>query len=395
MRFVADGFEQVRRWLDSVAAFYEANPTLVGLAVLGVMLLVGAWLLVRWIRRPMGARFLRVLAQREEVAVLMHPNPDPDAMACAAGVALLAEQVGTRARLQYAGQIRHQENRAFRTVLDLEMERIDHVDQLASPDVVLVDHNRPRGFEGADELTPYAVIDHHPGGATGEAFTDCRIEYGACATILAEYCRDLGGRPRGASDASNANFVVPSAVSTGLLYGILSDTKHMTKGCTEAEFESSSYLYTGVDEDDLDRIANPQVGVDVLEAKAQSIWQRDVRGSFAVSDVGTLSNADAIPQAAEELMSLEGITAVVVYGKCNGTLHVSGRSRDDRVHMGETLEVALGNLPGGTAGGHARMGGGQVPLDDVPDAGIDDGDMRLRIHATMSDRLFRAMNGEV
>ena len=395
MTFVADRVQQVGEWLVSAESFFRSNPWTVGL-VLGVTaLLVALWLVVRWIRRPVGARFLRVLAQRDEIAVLMHPNPDPDAMACAAGVALLAEQVGTKATLQYTGQIRHQENRAFRTVLDLDMERIESAGELASPHVVLVDHNRPRGFAGADTVSPYAVIDHHPGGGTGEAFTDTRIEYGACATIVSEYCRDLGGTPMSTGSVGRGDFVLSPVVATGLLYGILADTKHMTNGCTEAEFEQSAYLYKGVDEDSLDRIANPQVGVEVLEAKARAVWQRDVRGSFAVSDIGSISNADAIPQAADELMKLEGVTAVIVYGKCKGEITFSGRSRDDRVHMGETLEAALCELPGGSAGGHARMGGGQVPIEEQPETTVGEGETRLRIHATMGERLFRAMNGDV
>ena len=93
-------------------------------------------------------------------------------------------------------------------------------------------------------------------------------------------------------------------------------------------------LAPGVDEDALDRIANPQVSGETLDVKARAIAGRQVEGSFAVSDVGTLSNADAIPQAADELITLEGITAVVVVGERDGTVHLSGRSRDDRVHMG-------------------------------------------------------------
>ena len=395
MTFVADRVQQAGEWLVSAESFFRSNPWTVGFILGAIALLIALWLVVRWIRRPVGARFLRVLSQRDEIAVLMHPNPDPDAMASAAGVALLAEQVGTEATLQYTGQIRHQENRAFRTVLDLDMERIESADELASPHVVLVDHNRPRGFEGADTIAPYAVIDHHPGGGTGEAFTDTRIEYGACATIVSEYCRDLGGTPMSTGSVGRGDFVLSPVVATGLLYGILADTKHMTNGCTEAEFEQSAYLYKGVDEDSLDRIANPQVGVEVLEAKARAVWQRDVRGSFAVSDIGTISNADAIPQAADELMKLEGVTAVIVYGKCKGTITFSGRSRDDRVHMGETLEAAICELPGGSAGGHARMGGGQVPVEGERETTVGEGETRLRVHATMGERLFRAMNGDV
>ena len=378
----------------AVENFGLTNPEVAGAAALGTVALIASlWLVVRWIRRPMGARLKRALSKRDRVAVLMHPNPDPDAMACAIGVAHLASDVGTEATLQYAGQIRHQENRAFRTVLDLELDRIEHMGQLAAEDVILVDHNTPRGFEGAERVEPYAVVDHHPGNGTGEVFTDQRTDYGSCATIVAEYLDDLGGKPLGPDAVDDDGFVVPSEIATGLLYGIQSDTKHLTKGCTEAEFSAAAYLYDGVDEDLLDRIANPQVGAEVLEVKSRAISERDVRGSFAVSDVGRLSNADAVPQAADELLQLEGVTAVVVYGRREDTVHVSGRSRDDRVHMGRALERVADDIPGASAGGHARMGGGQVPVEGA--AYADGSDAQLWKQSELTEDVFAALNGDV
>ncbi|UPV99340.1 bifunctional oligoribonuclease/PAP phosphatase NrnA [Halorussus gelatinilyticus] len=386
---------RVREVVQAAETWGLSSPELAGAAALGAIALVASlWLVVRWIRRPMGSKLKRALSKREEVAILMHPNPDPDAMACAIGVAHLASGVGTDARLQFAGQIRHQENRAFRTVLDLELEQIDHVRELACEDVILVDHNTPRGFEGAERLEPYAVVDHHPGNGTGERFTDQRTDYGACATIVAEYLEDVGGTPVGPDDDGDVDgMTVPSEVSTGLLYGVQSDTKHLTSGCTGAEFEAAAYLYEGVDEDLLDRIANPQVSAEVLEVKSRAISGRDVRGSFAVSDVGRVNNADAVPQAADELLQLEGVTAVVVYGRRDETVHLSGRSRDDRVHMGKALETVADDIPGASAGGHARMGGGQVPVEGA--AYANGGEAAMWSQAELADDVFAALNGDV
>lgn len=397
MRVMAAWGDSVEELVRMAAAYAMAYPARTTIAVLAVVaFLVGLWQVVRWIRRPMGARFKRVLEKREEVVVLMHPNPDPDAMACAIGVERIAASVGTDVTIQFSGQIRHQENRAFLTVLDLEFEQIGHVSELAAEHVVLVDHNVPRGFEGSERVVPYAVIDHHPGGGTGDAFTDHRPEYGACATIVAEYLQELGGVPVGIDGGvDDVEFPISADVATGLLYGIQSDTQHLTNGCTEADFAASAYLFEGIDEDRLERIANPQVSAEVLESKALAITNRDVRGSFAVSDVGTLGNADAIPQAADELMSLEGVTAVVVYGERNGVIHFSGRSRDDRVHMGRALERALAGIQGATAGGHARMGGGQVPVKHVVGPYETDSPTGLWSRTELSEQLFDAMNGDL
>ena len=386
----------VREAVKAAEAYGLTSPELAGAAALGAIALVASlWLVVRWFRRPIGARLKRALAKRGEVAVLMHPNPDPDAMACAVGIAHLAASVGTEVTLQFPGQIRHQQNRAFRTVLDLDLDQIGHVSELVAEDVLLVDHNTPRGFEGAERVEPFAVIDHHPGNGTGEVFSDQRTDYGACATIVAEYLEDVGGTPIDPDDSESDpdGFVVPSEVATGLLYGIQADTKHLTSGCTEAEFAAASYLYQGVDEDLLDRIANPQVSAEVLEIKARAISGRDVRGSFAVSDVGRIDNPDAIPQAADELLQLEGVTAVVVYGKRDETIHLSGRSRDDRVHMGKALESVAEDVPGASAGGHARMGGGQIPIGGATYA--NGGESAMWSQNEFTGSVFSALKGDV
>ena len=419
---------------EPVETAIRTNPELSALvAIAAVLTLIGLFVLIRWLRRPMGVRFRRLLGKADEVAVLMHPNPDPDAMASAYGVAHLAESVGTSATMYFSGQIRHQENRAFRTVLDLDFERLEDASDIEEETVVLVDHNRARGFPGADRIEPIAVIDHHPGNGTGSLFTDVRVEYGACASIVAEYFRELGATfpvtengSNGATDVDDVNgsadvngvddlnaatdgsgendghhlppeeFVLTTAVATGLMYGIQADTKHLTKGCKHAEFEASSYLFPAVDEDLLDRIANPQVSSEVLDVKATAITGREVRGPFAVSNVGEVSDADTIPQAADELMQLEGVTAVIVFGKHNDTIHLSGRSRDDRVHMGRTLESVLDPVPMASAGGHARMGGGQVPAEYLAGIGPSGANADPSLVADdLREQLFDSLSGNV
>jgi nanoRNase/pAp phosphatase (c-di-AMP/oligoRNAs hydrolase) len=381
--------------LSEAEAFLRENPELVVVAVLGVVVvLASTYALVR-ARRSAGAEFRRILADEEEITVLMHPNPDPDAMAAAIGVSSLASQLGVDAAIQYPGQIRHQENRAFRTVLDLGLDRIDHVSDLASESVVLVDHNEARGFAGADGVLPTAVVDHHPGDGRGDEFTDVRTDYGATASVIAEYFDDIGAVPvppdKHASE-TGSDLVLGTRTATGLLYGILTDTKHLTVGASEPDFASAAYVYPGVDQDQLDRIANPSVDAEVLEVKARAIAGRRIEGSFAVADVGGVNNVDAIPQAADELIQLEGVSAVVIIGERDGTIHLSGRSRDDRVHMGNAIDAVLSEVDNGNGGGHSRMGGGTItPTVDATDNGEPDGMDRNEL----ADEMFRAMSGDV
>jgi nanoRNase/pAp phosphatase (c-di-AMP/oligoRNAs hydrolase) len=378
-------------FVERTVAFARTHPELLAALLVSVVVLVGGAYILHQFTRPFGVRFASLLAEFDDVAVLTHPNPDPDAMAAAMGVASLAEQLDTAATIQFPGQIRHQENRAFRNVLEVDLDPIDRASDLSSEAVVLVDHNQPRGFTGAESVRPIAVVDHHPGDGRGEAFTDVRTEYGASSSVIAEYFQDLDATPvppENHESEIDAKYVLPSRVATGLFFGILTDTDRLTGGIDAADFDASGYLSPGVDENMLDRIANPQVSAEVLEVKATAIRERNVEGAFAISDVGDISNADAIPQAADELIRLEGVTAAIVCGTRNGTLYLSGRSRDDRVHMGRAIESALEEVPGASGGGHARMGGGQIP--------VEDGDFVWPARrAALTDRLRRALEGDV
>jgi nanoRNase/pAp phosphatase (c-di-AMP/oligoRNAs hydrolase) len=371
--------------------FAQSHPELLAALLVSLVVLVGGGYILHQFTRPSGVRFASVLANHDAVSILTHPNPDPDAMAAAMGVASLAEQVDTDVTIQFPGQIRHQENRAFRNVLKVDLDPIDRAEDLESRQVVLVDHNEPRGFSGSETVRPVAVVDHHPGDGRGEAFTDVRTEYGACSSVIAEYFEDLDATPvppENHESEIDSTYVLPSKVATGLFFGILTDTDRFTVGIDAADFAASGYLSPGVDDGLLDRIANPQVSAETLVIKATAIRERKVQGAFAISDVGEVSNVDAIPQAVDELILLEGVTAAVVYGARDGMLYLSGRSRDDRVHMGRAIESALDDVPGATGGGHPHMGGGQIPLDE------SDFVWPAR-QTSLTDRLWRALEGDL
>ena len=380
-----------------------ASTALAGLLALVVVLGVG-YLLYRYLRKTPGEAFAGVVDSLDSVAVLMHSDPDPDAMASAVAAAEIARGQNTEANIYYPGRIQRDENRAFETVLDLECERIERGDEIAEEAVVLVDHNRIRELKNDGVVDVVAVVDHHPGDGTGERFTDVRPGIGACASIFSEYFDDLGRTPEDSwidphpeddtealklAEAREEGWL-PASIATGLVYGIQTDTKNLTSGCTTADFEAVRYLYGGIDSDRLDRMANPDIDAEMLDVKARAITDRDVRPPFAISDVGTVSNSEAIPQAADELERLDSVSAVVVMGDKDGVIRLAGRSTDDRVHMGKMLGTLTDGIPLAGGGGHARMGGGRIHIEHMEGLGPGEGLSREEF----KEQLFEAMNGE-
>lgn len=353
-------------------ALVDVTPELVavGLVVgLGVIALL-VWVVIR-IRRTPADSFVDTLKPHDTLDILLHPNPDPDAMASGFAAATIAKAAGLQTRIVYPGQLRHNENRAFRTVLDLELVPIDDVDGFRDRPVVLIDHGQPRGFPASLKVDPIAVIDHHDDPPADAEHVDVRPHYGACSTIFWEYLQDLGAVPEGES----GDLVITPELATALAYGIQTDTNGLTRGVTDYDLDALGAMHDLVDESALERIANPPVEAEVLDAKAAAIENRSIRDCYCVSDIGEVGSADSVAVTAEELITLEGVTTAVSIGEHNGTLYFSGRSIDDRVHMGNALEHSMEDVPGASAGGHARMGGAQVSLEALdglgPTTGID------------------------
>jgi len=198
-------------------------------------------------------------------------------MSCAMGVAKIAESVDTDAALQFSGEIRHQENRAFRTVLDLDIESVDASSQLESDAVVLVDHNAAGIYRGPDRRTGRGR--RPPSRQRGRHEVHRRADGLRCGVDDPRRVptHDIGATMADEEDSSE--FEISPELATGLLYGILSDTNHLTNGCSRAEFDACAALFSGIDEDLLDRIANPQVSDDVLQVKATAITQKRVEGA--------------------------------------------------------------------------------------------------------------------
>jgi nanoRNase/pAp phosphatase (c-di-AMP/oligoRNAs hydrolase) len=286
-----------------------------------------------------------------KLAVVMHDNPDPDAIASATALCRLAEVAGVDATPCYYGEINHQENRALVNLLDLELRRLEHGESIDDEftGVALVDHSRP----GVNDQLPTdrvvdIVIDHHPPrGPVNGTYVDLRSGVGATSTLLTEYFSRLG-------------VTLDQQVATALLYGIRIDTNDFMREISRADFEAAATLVPHVDVSVLERVESPNMSIDTIETIASAIDNRERRGSVLTTCVGWITNRDALAQAADQLLALDDVTTTFVFGMMDDTVYISARSRGAEFDLGETLRLAFDQI--GSAGGHTDMAGAQLPL---------------------------------
>lgn len=382
-------FAIISQFLDFITGL---SLTTIGVIITVVVIgSIASWYgVISKLRRSKAERFQRLISQYDEIDVLLHPNPDPDSMAAALGVHKIAELQNVDTNLIHPGKIRHQENQAFKNILQLPLTEIESVREMNNKDaVVIVDHNKPRGFTGATHIEPIAIIDHHNDTGSDAQHKDVRSDYGSSATIIVEYLRDIG-IPFSKENTTNGQVYLSTEEASGLLYGIQSDTNNLTRGCSKEDFRAVEYLYPFTDENVLTRMADPVIPREVLETKFKAVNNIEQRGSYGVCDLGEVTNVDGISQAADELIRIEGITAIVVFGEYNGHIRISSRSKDDRIDVSSCLEKAVDDIPMAETGGHTRMAGGQIPVEQLN--GTDSSNNITKNE--FIDIVFKTMNGE-
>ncbi|PSQ42767.1 DHH family phosphoesterase, partial [Halobacteriales archaeon SW_7_68_16] len=311
------------------------------------------------------------------LAVVTHDNPDPDAIASAITLERIAEAAGTTAEVCYFGSISHQENRALVNLLEYDLVNLDPGADLSEyAGVALVDHSRPAVNDGLPEETAVdVVIDHHPPSHPVEArFVDLRSEVGATSTLMVDYLRSLAGTPE-------------EDVATGLLFGIRIDTNEFTREVCPEDFEAAAYLLPHANLGTLERIDSPSMSAETLETIGRAIRNWSRHGPALVTGVGEIGNRDALAQAADKLLGLEGVTTTFVHGIADDTVYVSARARGADIDLGETLRDAFGRI--GSAGGHADMAGAQLSLGLLADA-EDDGSLAAVVDEVLTDRFLEA-----
>jgi nanoRNase/pAp phosphatase (c-di-AMP/oligoRNAs hydrolase) len=288
------------------------------------------------------------------LGIIAHTNPDPDAISSALALAVIAKNANPNrlaCRIFYDGIIGHQANRTLVNLLEIKMEKIEPAALQECTYLALVDSPAP----GVNNSLPprtrvHIVIDHHNDGKLGESgtmFVDSRPGLGATASILSQYLQEL-------------DISVDKRVATGLLYGIRSDTRDFSRNVTPQDLNNAAFLLPLTDSVLLDKIMSPSLSEETLDILGTAIANRRIQSGYLFSNVGYVRNRDALPQAADLLITLEGINTALVYGISDEAIIMSARNRDVRLHIGNVLQEAFGTM--GDAGGHPSMAAATIPL---------------------------------
>jgi nanoRNase/pAp phosphatase (c-di-AMP/oligoRNAs hydrolase) len=315
------------------------------------------------------------------LAIRIHRSPDPDSIASATALKAIAESRGIEADIIYEGEIGRQENRAFVNLLGIELVSADDVDMDDYDTIAVVDH--AKGGEPTDDEAVDIIVDHYEQEHDHDvAFSDIRPNVSSTSTIMTKYIQEL-------------DLTIEQEVATALLYGIRAETLDFKRDTTPADLTAAAYLYPFADHDTLEQVESPSMSAETLDVLAEAIRNREVEGSHLVSNAGFVYDRDALSQAAQHLLNLEGITTTAVFAIADDVIYLAARSKDIRMDIGRILEDAFEEI--GERKGHSTEASVEIPLGIFTGIEVSEDNKETLLELTeeaVKKKLFESMGVE-
>ncbi|MGF1499314.1 MAG: bifunctional oligoribonuclease/PAP phosphatase NrnA [Elainellaceae cyanobacterium] len=320
---------------------------------------------------------LQQLLQRhkgERQLIVLQDFPDPDALSSAWAYMLIAQEYDIRCDMVYAGTLSHQENVALVKLTGLPVRRwspqiAKEKDLSVYQGCVFIDNQGTTTqlwqLIQQAPLPVTVIIDHHSSqGDIDAEFTDLRSQTRATATILTQYLR-AGLLQLDINDGEHIK------CATALMHGLRSDTNGLMQA-QEEDFLAAGYLSKFYDAQLLNAVLQASRSKRVMEVIERSLRNRILQNSFSIAGVGYLryDDRDAIPQAADFLVTEENVHTAVVYGIVHDEDEdlevVIGSLRTNKITLDpdEFLKEAFGQDTQGRffGGGRAMAGGFEIPM---------------------------------
>jgi nanoRNase/pAp phosphatase (c-di-AMP/oligoRNAs hydrolase) len=341
--------------------------------------------------------------------VILQDFPDPDALSAAWTYKLIAQKYDIQCDIVYAGTLSHQENIALVKLTGLPVQRwppqsIKSKDFSIYKGSVLIDNQGTTSqlfaYIQQAGIPIIAVIDHHSmQDDLKSEFVDIRTHTRATATILTQYIQ--AGLLK---LDSNVNEHVKCA--TALMHGLRSDTNRLMQA-QEEDFLAAAYLSRFYDAQLLNAVLQSSRSRQVMEVIERSLKNRIVQNNFSIAGVGYLryDDRDAIPQAADFLVTEENVHTAVVYGivhdEDDEVEIVVGSLRTTKITLDpdEFIKEAFGQDPQGRffGGGRSQAGGFEIPMGFLSGftESSDYAKMKWSVYdAQVKQKLLRLVNPE-
>jgi len=316
---------------------------------LSISELFGGPLLTEFSRSLTRARvqqYQRYFSDADRVLILLHHEPDPDAIASGLALRNVLRRTKATAIIGAIQGVTRPENVRMLKLLDLQVEAITPASLHEFDRIAMVDVQPHYFGELIDRID--LVIDHHPEqpGYTA-VFKDIRPEYGSTSTIMTEHLR-----------AVDVN--ISERTATAMLYAIKSDTLFFNRQANRVDLEAFSYLYPLADAQLIRKMEGAELTRERLAYVMKAYQNGTLFDQVFCAYLGASPREDFIPYVADFFLQLEDVRWTIIAGVVNETMVISVRNLGYSKNAGEFVRRYFAEI--GSAGGHRAMAKALVPV---------------------------------
>ncbi len=293
-----------------------------------------------------------VIKKNKPISVLVHNNPDPDALASAASLRFLLQKMGFKnIKIHYDGLVGRAENQEVIKILKVSLFLTRKISSPKKNQFILVDC---QPFTGnvtlPNGVVPIAAIDHHPRRKKTFQlpFRDIRPDYGACSTILYEYFISL-------------DIPIPTNIATALCYAISSETQNLGREGSPADKKAYVELLSRLSFSQLSKTQYPKLSKDFVSNLSRALLNAFYYKNLIGVVLEELPYPDFAAQMADFLLRVRGMTWSLCLGTYKDALFVSIRTTNTQVDASKIIKRIMPKH--GASGGHDMIAGGQVKID--------------------------------
>ncbi|MGI9076354.1 MAG: DHH family phosphoesterase [Gemmatimonadaceae bacterium] len=285
----------------------------------------------------------------DHCAFLIQHDPDPDAIASALALRVTLDLDAVHSPIITCGRVTRPENRRMLAELSETVQHVSGRSLATLGPLILVDVQPP--YFNMPLPNVAAVIDHHPTtGRYRARYRDIRTSYGASATMAAEYLLTCGPA------------ALTRQLATALLYGIITDTKSLSRPTSDEDLQMFAQLFPLADQAVLRRIQHPSYQPGTLHRFGRALETARVRNGLAYVHLGRLpmDQEHIVAQLSEFCLGMAGAEVSAVSGVFGGRLVMSTRALNADARLGARLRLLFGRY--GSAGGHPVMAKAVIEL---------------------------------
>ena len=295
----------------------------------------------------------KIIKNRQHLLIIVHTNPDPDAIASASVLKFIIEkQYNVKASIAYSGNIGRAENKAMVKELNIYMKQVNRIAWEKYDCIALVDTQPGTGNNALPEdMKCHIVIDHHPllPNSKKSELSIVKPYIGVLATILIEWLREI-------------EMDISPDLATALAYAINSESQNLNRETNERDIQAYLYVYMRSNLRKLARIMLPQLPRNYFIMVAKTLNRAITHRNLICAHLNDVPTAEIIPEMADFLVRHKRISWSLCTGKFKDQLIISLRSRNQSANAGKVVKQLVSNPK--TVGGHGMIAGGYINIAD-------------------------------